>query len=200
MFGEIRDAVDRERRGGAVANNIFVPAGAMARRVLVVLLALAGAERARAALARGVVGGGSGARHASRCAMRRGSALRACDSCLLPAESDAEAGSLGQEASASSRLFDVVLQALPIVLPLAAFNGYDEVLAFISWAIDCGPGNWLAVDGGKEQVSLLQPSINGVILPAISIALGTLSATTISSLRDRQITLRNCLHKEASSQ
>lgn len=93
--------------------------------------------------------------------------------------------------------FDSALALLPVAIPCLAFTGYDEVLSFTTWAIDNGPGNWAAVDGGKEQVELLKPTINGVILPAISIALGTLSATTIGSLRSRQISLRGALHKEA---
>lgn len=97
----------------------------------------------------------------------------------------------------SSQSSDMLMAWLPLFLPIAAFFGYDEVLSFITWAIDNGPGNWMAVDGGKKQVELLQPVINGVILPAVSIALGTLSATTINSLRDRQRQLRACLHKEA---
>jgi len=102
-----------------------------------------------------------------------------------------------EDAAVDNSQFDLFLAALPVMVPLAAFNGYDEVLRFVTWAIDNGPGDWMAVDGGKIQVDLLAPTINGVILPSISIALGTLSATTISSLRDRQITLRECLHKEA---
>ena len=173
------------------------------RRALALVLALAGAERTRAALARGVAWPALTTRHATHCAARRGSALRACDSCMLPSEEKDEDDEvltfLGQRFSGSPLVVaqDLVLNALPVIVPVAAFNGYDEVLSFVTWLIDIGPGNWLAVDGGKEQVSLLQPPINGVILPAISIALGTLSATTISSLRDRQITLRECLHKEA---
>jgi hypothetical protein len=176
-----------------------------ARRALALLLALAGAERARAALARGVVRPVLTCRLATHCAMRRGSALRACDSCVLPSEESDEEGEvlifLGQRFEGSPLVVaqDLVLNTLPVLLPIVAYNGYDEVLSFVTWLIDNGPGNWAAVDGGKEQVSLLQPPINGVILPAISIALGTLSATTISSLRDRQITLRECLHKEVQT-
>ena len=66
---------------------------------------------------------------------------------------------LGQRFSGSPLVVaqDLVLNALPVIVPVAAFNGYDEVLSFVTWLIDIGPGNWLAVDGGKEQVSLPQP-------------------------------------------
>jgi len=55
----------------------------------------------------------------------------------------------------------------------------------------------MAVDGGRQQVEELQPVINGVVLPAVSFALGTLSATSIQSLRQRQVSLRACLNREA---
>ena len=62
-----------------------------ARRALALVLALAGAERARAALARGAARPVLTARHAAQA--RRASALRACDSCVgdsCPLPSDEE--------------------------------------------------------------------------------------------------------------
>ena len=111
------------------------------------------------------------------------------DSCPLPPSTFGDKTLRKLEAN-DNEIFDVALALLPFVPPVFAFNLYDDVLSLITWAIDNAPGNWVAVDGGKAQVELLTPTINGVILPAISIALGTLSATTISSLRDRQIALR----------
>ena len=54
-----------------------------------------------------------------------------------------------------------------------------------------------AVDGNAFAVQLLRPTVNGVILPTLSIALGTLLATTINVLRNRQVEIRACLNKEA---
>ena len=93
---------------------------------------------------------------------------------------------------------DIALSILPIFASVIAFIFYEQIASLVTYAIDKGPGQWSAVDGGKAQVEMLQPVINGIVLPAVSIALGTLSATTISSLRDRQIHLRACLNKEAA--
>ena len=117
--------------------------------------------------------------------------------CVLPAMVQQEQRLSNRGSSFPSSKVDYLLVGIPVLLPLAAYWNYDDILKLVTWFIDLGPGDWLAVDGGKEQVARLQPAINGVVLPAISIALGTLSATTISSLRDRQIQLRACIHKEA---
>ena len=52
------------------------------------------------------------------------------------------------------------------------------------------------VDGGRLSVELLQPIVNGVVLPTFSIALGTLFATTINVLRQRQVDIRADLNNE----
>ena len=111
-----------------------------ARRALALVLALAGAERARAALARGAARPVLTARRAAHCAARRASALRACDSCVgdscpLPSdeeeEEEEELTFLGQRFSGSPLVLaqDLALNALPVVLPIAAFDGYDEARA-----------------------------------------------------------------------
>lgn len=127
--------------------------------------------------------------------MSRAIAMQDADAgeCLLPAMEPLDTTTIWQKASK----VDVLLVAIPSIVPLAAFLNYENILHLVTWFIDVGPGDWLAVDGGQEQVARLQPTINGVVLPAISIALGTLSATTISSLRDRQIQIRACIHKES---
>ena len=110
------------------------------RRALALVLALAGAERTRAALARGAARPVLTARHAAHCAARRASALRACDSltggsCPLPSdeeeEEEEELTFLGQSFSGSPLVLaqDLALTPLPVVLPIAAFDGYDEALA-----------------------------------------------------------------------
>eukprot|EP00967_Tisochrysis_lutea_P078644 scaffold107166_cov33-Tisochrysis_lutea.AAC.3 len=43
------------------------------------------------------------------------------------------------------------------------------------------------VDGNAFAATLLRPTINGVVVPTLSIALGTLLATTVNVLRDRQV-------------
>jgi len=44
----------------------------------------------------------------------------------------------------------------------------------------------------------LTPAINGIVLPTASILFATLSGTTITTLRQRQLDIRTCLNKEAS--
>ena len=93
---------------------------------------------------------------------------------------------------------DVAPFLLPLVLPAAAFFGYEDFMAVTTWCVDnLTPGNWDAVDGGHQQVEMLQPTVNGIVLPALSFALGTLSAASVSTLRQRQVSQRTCLNKES---
>jgi hypothetical protein len=139
-----------------------------------------------------------GTRHGLRNTARRCTTLRSLDEGVpLPSTEDIDLRLDKQEETVQNEKFDFVLAALPLIPSLAAFVGYDEVRAFTTWVIVHGQSAWLAVDGGTEEVAKLQPVINGVVLPSISIALGTLSATTISSLRDRKIALREAIHQEA---
>ena len=52
------------------------------------------------------------------------------------------------------------------------------------------------VDGNAFATNLLRPTINGVVVPATSIALGTLFATTVNVLWERQLKMRSCINKE----
>ena len=45
--------------------------------------------------------------------------------------------------------------------------------------------------------NLLRPTITGVVVPVISIALATLVSTTVNVLRQRQVDLRAYVNKEA---
>ena len=56
---------------------------------------------------------------------------------------------------------------------------------------------WYAVDGGASQIAELLPVTNGIVVPSVSVAFGTLTAVTIQSLRQRQIAIRALLNKEA---
>ena len=116
------------------------------RRALALVLALAGAERTRAALASSVARPVLTTRYATHCAARRASVLRACDlracegdSCILPEDEDEEEEQvltfLGQRFSGSPLVLaqDLFLNSLPVIVPVAAFNGYDEVRRFVTW-------------------------------------------------------------------
>ena len=56
---------------------------------------------------------------------------------------------------------------------------------------------WFSVDGGKVEIELITPVINGVVQPAAAIVFGTLVAATLTSLRNRQVAIRASLNKEA---
>lgn len=93
---------------------------------------------------------------------------------------------------------DQLTSAGPFAVPLVAFVGYDSVISATTWFVDTfSPGQWSAVDGGASQVQMIQPTMNGIVVPTVSIALATLSAATIQTLRQRQVSLRACLNKEA---
>mmetsp|Transcript_6769 Transcript_6769/g.9116 ORF Transcript_6769/g.9116 Transcript_6769/m.9116 type:complete len:387 (+) Transcript_6769:306-1466(+) len=54
-----------------------------------------------------------------------------------------------------------------------------------------------AVDGNQFANNLLRPTITGVVVPVISIALATLVSTTVNVLRARQVDIRALINKEA---
>jgi len=78
------------------------------------------------------------------------------------------------------------------------------IVAFVSWqGISFGLSEFLdangvkAVDGNQFANNLLRPTITGVVVPVISIALATLVSTTVNVLRQRQVDLRAFVNKEA---
>mmetsp|Transcript_10115 Transcript_10115/g.18157 ORF Transcript_10115/g.18157 Transcript_10115/m.18157 type:complete len:504 (+) Transcript_10115:195-1706(+) len=78
------------------------------------------------------------------------------------------------------------------------------IVAFVSWQdISFGLSEFLdtygvkAVDGNQFANNLLRPTITGVVVPVISIALATLVSTTVNVLRQRQVDLRAFVNKEA---
>jgi len=92
----------------------------------------------------------------------------------------------------------VVECLIPIVAPSVAFLTYDIVASSFSTLIDVVAQNkWVAVDGGSFQAKIITPTINGVVLPAISVLFATLASTTIRTLRDRQLDIRSAINAEA---
>ena len=135
------------------------------------------------------------------------------DACILPepaleAALDEEGnGGNGDEDSSSDAGFaaslvdiptDQVLFIAPIVIPIVAslfFKQEVELMhEFLEW---CAQARWVQVDGGLSRTAALLPVLTGIVLPAVSFALGTLTATTISTLRARQVQLRVELNTEA---
>ena len=86
---------------------------------------------------------------------------------------------------------------------LAAF--LPTLIAFLSWEkISFGLSELLDIFGVIDTESgnvfannLLRPTITGVVVPVISIALATLVSTTVNVLRQRQVDLRAYVNKES---
>ena len=87
-------------------------------------------------------------------------------------------------------LYRISLAAFPIVFPVIAFVNYEltvqvfheglELLSFQS-------KTWYSVDGGQAEAVLIQPLINGIVQPSVSVILACLIASTLTSLRNRQV-------------
>jgi hypothetical protein len=90
-----------------------------------------------------------------------------------------------------------ILTVVPIALPLLAFYGYDIAVGLYHEVITFGQ-TWYVVDGGELEAQLLIPVVNGIVLPSISIVLGTLVSSTLSNLRNRQVAIRECLNREVA--
>lgn len=87
---------------------------------------------------------------------------------------------------------------LPVVLPIVAGLQFERILGVSHEALELmARAKWVQVDGGLSRTAALMPTLTGIVLPSVSFALGTLTATTISSLRSRQVQLRAQLNSEA---
>ena len=92
--------------------------------------------------------------------------------------------------------FRLSLTIIPVVAPIVAFLSYDFVYLAFHEILDA-TRMWFSVDGGKSEIELITPLINGVVQPATGFVFGTLLASTIGSLRNRQVAIRASLNKEA---
>ena len=111
------------------------------------------------------------------------------DACPLPIISDEEVA-MGAVDQALLGLYRISLAAFPIVFPVIAFVNYEltvqvfheglELLSFQS-------KTWYSVDGGQAEAVLIQPLINGIVQPSVSVILACLIASTLTSLRNRQV-------------
>jgi len=80
---------------------------------------------------------------------------------------------------------------LPPLLAAIAFASYQGTRTVFHNVIDVASGhNWKSVDGGALLVEMVRPVLNGPVTLSISILFGTLVATTVSTLYNRQINLR----------
>lgn len=82
------------------------------------------------------------------------------------------------------------------LLPAVGFFSFPIVASFIRSVFESFV-SFQNVDGNTFAVELLRPTVNGVVLPACAITFGTLLATTVNVLRNRQVEMRACISKEA---
>ncbi|KAJ8601789.1 hypothetical protein CTAYLR_006810 [Chrysophaeum taylorii] len=117
--------------------------------------------------------------------------------CLVPL-SEEDMAAAQESMLAETALFDTALRVLPFASPLAAFASYETIAKTTRVALDFlgQRQTWTSADGNAYEIAILTPTINGVVMPAISIALGTLATTTISTLRQRQLDVRERLNRE----
>ena len=102
------------------------------------------------------------------------------------------------EAELKERAIDLVLLATPIVLPILAGLQFETIESTFHNVLErIANLKWVQVDGGLSRTAALLPVMTGIVLPCVSFALGTLTATTISTLRARQVGLRTTLNEEA---
>ena len=88
---------------------------------------------------------------------------------------------------------------VPGLTPFVAFNSFDQVAAAFHWiAQELSSNNWVSVDGGAYQAKIIAPAINGVVVPSVALLLATLTSTTITTLRQRQLDVRTCINLEAA--
>lgn len=84
---------------------------------------------------------------------------------------------------------------LPAIL---AFGLWGDISVVLSMFLDAvGAVNRNTAEGISFVDSLLRPTIIGVVVPVISIALATLVSTTVNVLRQRQVDLRSYINEEA---
>lgn len=96
---------------------------------------------------------------------------------------------------ANKRLRDTFLAVVSYILPVVG-----PALAFWQWNNVLHVTHVLLGDE-RQLLELMQvtltPATNGIVIASLSIAFGTLTSLTISSLRQRQKEIRQCLNKEA---
>jgi hypothetical protein len=145
--------------------------------------------------------------------------------CDLPLYSD-EIDAVEAELRATTRGFDIALATLPVLAPMVRRSSIRRIppnsglqsqatcdatlstqIAFSSYTGVAGAArstiasaqSFLAVDGGAYQIAILTPTINGIVVPMLAIAFSTLTATTVNTLRQRQLEARGPAHKRRTT-
>ena len=90
---------------------------------------------------------------------------------------------------------DINLLLIAIVPSLLAFSFWDEISFALSTFLDVhGVLGAAGADGAQFANNLLRPTITGVVVPVISIALATLVSTTVNA---SPVDIRGLVNKEA---
>ena len=92
---------------------------------------------------------------------------------------------------------DQFFMMLAVIPSLVAFLSWEDISLFVATILDQYGAIGRAVDGQMFATNLLRPTITGVVVPVISIALATLVSTTVNVLRARQVELRALVNKES---
>jgi Protein of unknown function (DUF4239) len=101
-----------------------------------------------------------------------------------------------QKQRAQSAAYDLNLFIFFALPPLLAFGLQGEIAKSVAFCIDVMGFNGITVDGNTFATDLIRPTINGVVVPATSIGLGTLFATTVNVLWNRQLQMRSIINME----
>ena len=94
---------------------------------------------------------------------------------------------------------DIQYEVIAIVPCLLAFAFWGDISLALSNFIDAKSVMGVVSEDTRLQFtnSILRPTVTGVLVPVISIALATLVSTTVNVLRERQVHLRALVNKEA---
>jgi hypothetical protein len=99
----------------------------------------------------------------------------------------------------SQGVIDGLLYVIPIVAPILAYCTYTNVQSAFVQLIDLlSNAKWVAVDGGLYQTQIITPAINGIVVPSVAVLFATLVTNTVTTLRQRQLSIRTSLNMEAS--
>lgn len=81
---------------------------------------------------------------------------------------------------------------IPPILGLFLWGDIAHGVSFFFGSL----GKFQSVDGNAFSSEILRPTIGGIVVPASSIVLGTLFATTVNVLWNRQLQIRSSINKE----
>lgn len=100
------------------------------------------------------------------------------------------------------KMINDIILSIPIIVPFVAFELYEEVATGFRSMIDflnyeLGELTWEPADGGQYQAQIITPAVNGIVVPSISILFATLISQTVTTLRQRQLDIRQCINREA---